>query len=149
MTSAFSWQKEMIKKTNYELCAYYTRFCAKCGICAKLLQQCLTVCEPMFCSFPRSSVHGISRQEYWSRVPFPSPGNFPNPASPALAGRFFTTAHLGSHLLKKQGDLHLNTANILSNTLCFTHKVKNTRVHRKQFNNPSSTTATTASKSSN
>ena len=24
-----------------------------------------------------SSVHGISRQEYWSRVPFPSPGDLP------------------------------------------------------------------------
>ena len=95
----------------------------------------------------------FSRQEYWSGLTFPTPGDLPNPGieptSPALAGRFFTTAHLGSHLLKKQGDLHLNTANILSNTLCFTHKVKNTRVHRKQFNNPSSTTATTASKSSN
>lgn len=26
---------EMIKMTNYELYAYYTRFCAKCVICAK------------------------------------------------------------------------------------------------------------------
>ena len=38
---------------------------------------------------------GFFRQEYWSRLPFPSPGHLPNPgiepASPALAGRFFTT----------------------------------------------------------
>ena len=38
---------------------------------------------------------GFSRQEYWSGLPFPSPGDFPKPgiepASPALAGRFFTT----------------------------------------------------------
>ena len=38
---------------------------------------------------------GFSRQEYWSRLPFPSPGTFPNPemeaVSPALAGGFFTT----------------------------------------------------------
>ena len=26
-----------------------------------------------------SSVHGISRQEYWSGFPFPSPGDLPNP----------------------------------------------------------------------
>ena len=39
-----------------------------------------------------------SRQKYWSELPFPSPGNLPDPgikstilASPALAGRFFTT----------------------------------------------------------
>ena len=36
---------------------------------------------------------GFSRQEYWSGLPFPSPGDLPNPGikpvSPALAGRFF------------------------------------------------------------
>ena len=38
---------------------------------------------------------GFPRQEYWSGLLFPSPGDLPNPriksASPALAGRFFTT----------------------------------------------------------
>ena len=40
----------------------------------------------------------FSWQEYWSGVPFPSPGNFPNPGikpisltSPALEGGFFAT----------------------------------------------------------
>ena len=47
----------------------------------------------------------FSRQEYWSRLPFPPPGNIPesgiepmSPASlssPALAGGFFTTKPLG------------------------------------------------------
>ena len=38
---------------------------------------------------------GFSRQEYWSVLPFSSPGDLPGPGiklvSPALAGRFFTT----------------------------------------------------------
>ena len=38
---------------------------------------------------------GFSKQEYWSGLPCPPPGNLPNPgietASPALAGGFFTT----------------------------------------------------------
>ena len=38
---------------------------------------------------------GFSRQEYWSGLPFPPPGDLPNseiePESPALAGGFFTT----------------------------------------------------------
>jgi len=41
----------------------------------------------------------FSRQEYWSGLPFPPPGNLPDPgikptslASPALAGRFFTSS---------------------------------------------------------
>ena len=49
----------------------------------------------------------FSRQEYWSGMPFPTPGDFPNPAidpgslvSPALAGGSFIThatwkAHYG------------------------------------------------------
>ena len=47
-----------------------------------------TVCDPMDCSLPGSFIHGISRQEYWSGLPFPSPGDLPNPGlepeSPAL-----------------------------------------------------------------
>ena len=38
---------------------------------------------------------GLSRQEHWSGLPFPSPGDLPKPGieprSPALAGRLFTT----------------------------------------------------------
>ena len=38
---------------------------------------------------------GFPRQEHWSELPFPSPGDLPNPginpAFPALAGEFFTT----------------------------------------------------------
>ena len=41
---------------------------------------------------------GFSRQEYWSVLPFPSPGDLTDPGikpafpeSPALTGRFFTT----------------------------------------------------------
>ena len=45
----------------------------------------------------------FSRQEYWSELTFPPPGGLPDPGtelgfpvSPALAGRFFATEHLGS-----------------------------------------------------
>ena len=38
---------------------------------------------------------GFSKQEYWSRLPFPSPEDIPNPGIeitfPVLAGGFFTT----------------------------------------------------------
>ena len=60
-----------------------------------LVKSCLTLCKPMDCSPPVSSVHGISQQEYWNGLPFPSPGDFPypgiEPVYPALAGEFFTT----------------------------------------------------------
>ena len=51
-------------------------------------QSCLTLCDPMNCSLPDSSLHGISPQEYWSGLPFPFPGDIPYPGielgSPAL-----------------------------------------------------------------
>ena len=45
------------------------------------------------CQAPLSM--GFPGQEYWSRLPLPSPGDLPDPGiepkSPALAGGFFTT----------------------------------------------------------
>ena len=41
-------------------------------------QSCLTLCDPMDCSPPGSSVRGILQQEYWSELPFPSPGHLPD-----------------------------------------------------------------------
>ena len=42
---------------------------------------------------------GFLRQEYWRGLPFPSPGNLPDPGielvSPALVGRFFTAEPSG------------------------------------------------------
>ena len=59
-----------------------------------------TLCDPMDCSLPGSSVHGDSpRQEYWSGWPCPPPEDLPDPGikpasptSPALAGRLHTTS---------------------------------------------------------
>ena len=52
-------------------------------------------CDPMDCSPPGPLSMGFPRQEYWSGLPFSSPGDLPNPGieplSPMLAGRFFTT----------------------------------------------------------
>jgi len=38
-----------------------------------------TLCHPMNHSPPGSSVHGILQAEYWSGLPFPSPGDLPHP----------------------------------------------------------------------
>ena len=49
----------------------------------------------MDCSPPGSSVHGILRQEYWSGLPFPSPGDLADPGieprSPALQADALTS----------------------------------------------------------
>ena len=54
----------------------------------KVTQLCPALWDTMDCSPPSSSVHRISRQEYWSGQWFPSPGDLPKPGieprSPAL-----------------------------------------------------------------
>ena len=74
------------------------------------LMYSLNVCSVMFdslqphglaCQVPLSM--GFSRQEYWNGLPFPSPGDLPDPGleleSPELAGRFFTIEPPGKPLI--------------------------------------------------
>ena len=58
-------------------------------------KSCPTVCNPMNCNCQAPLSMGFSRQEFWSGLPFPTPGDLPDPGieptSPMLAGAFFTT----------------------------------------------------------
>ena len=63
-------------------------------ISVKVTQLCPTLVTPwtVACQAPLSME--FPRQEYWSGLPFPSPGHLPSPGvepkSPALAKGFFT-----------------------------------------------------------
>ena len=74
------------------------------GVHAKLVQSYPTLCDPVDLSPPGSSVHGFSRQEYWSGKKKKNtgvgcrallqgicltPGSNPCLSSPVLAGRFW------------------------------------------------------------
>ena len=72
-------------------------------------QSCLTLCDPMDCSQPGSSVHGIfqARILEWVAISY-SPGDLPNPgvetvslASSPLAGGVFITLPLGKPHLSR------------------------------------------------
>ena len=64
--------------------------------------SCLTLATPWTVACQAPLLMGFPRQDYWSGLPFPSPGNLPKlgiePASPALASRLFTTELLGKPL---------------------------------------------------
>ena len=67
--------------------------------CAKSLQLCPTLCDPMTVAYQVSLSMGFSRQEYWSGLPCSPPGDLFNPGikpmslmSLAFAGGFFTTS---------------------------------------------------------
>ena len=64
--------------------------------------MCVCVCSTLSDSVTPCTVYyqaplsmEFSKQEYWSRLPFPSPGDLPEPGieptSPALSRGFFTT----------------------------------------------------------
>ena len=66
-------------------------------------------CDLMDCSHQAPLSMGFSRQEYWSGLPFPSPGDLADPgiktgppafqADSCIAGRFFTHLSMWYYLL--------------------------------------------------
>ena len=58
---------------HYE-CFEYTQW----YVCS-VTKLCPALSDPMACSLPGSSVHGIFREENWGGLPVPFPGNLPDP----------------------------------------------------------------------
>ena len=76
-----------------------TEFVISCWMCAKSRQSCPTLCNPMDCSPPGSSVHGIFQARILESVAISYSSGLPNPGietaflmSAALACGFFTTS---------------------------------------------------------
>ena len=46
---------------------------------SEVAQSCLTLCDPWTVAHQAPPSRGFSRQEYWSGLPFPSPGDLPDP----------------------------------------------------------------------
>ena len=68
-------------------------------LCAQSLTHVPLFATPQTVAHQAPLSMGLPRQEHWSGLPFPSPGNRPNPGIepmsllfPALTGRFFTTS---------------------------------------------------------
>ena len=63
-------------------------------MCACVLSNASLFATPWNVAHQTPLSMGFFRQEYWTEVPFPSPGDLPNPGteptSPALTGWFFT-----------------------------------------------------------
>ena len=105
-------------------CSYWSHhYCFECFwqslltklgiILAKSLQLCQTLCDPMDCSPPGSSVRGILCAKILKWVALSYSGDLPNPRiepscpmSPALAGRFFT-AGIGNLIITRPEGLKL------------------------------------------
>ena len=73
----------------------------KVKVKVKLLSRVRLFATPWTVAYQAPLSMGFSRQEYWSGVPFPSPGDLPNPGitlgSPALEADTLTSEPPGSH----------------------------------------------------
>ena len=108
---------------------------------AKSLQLCLTLWDPIDCSPPAPLSMGFSRQEYWSGLLCPSPGDLLNPGikpaflmSPALVGLFFTI----SATWEAQFNHHFSSVTQSCSTLCdpMNHSMPGLRVHHQLPESP-------------
>ena len=70
------------------------------AVVVSVVHSCPTLFDPMDCSPPGSSVHGILQEEYWSVLPFPPPEDLPDPKiAPCLLhwqADSLPLSHLGS-----------------------------------------------------
>ena len=79
---------------------------AVCNSCewVKVTQSCLTLCHPMDVACQASLSMEFSRPEYWRGLPFPSPGDLPNPGiearSPALQVDSLPSETSGKQIMK-------------------------------------------------
>ena len=69
------------------------------NVCCLVTQSCPTLTSPWTVPCQASLSVGFPRQEYWSELPFPPPGDLPDPgiclvslSFPELADGFFTTS---------------------------------------------------------
>ena len=80
---------------HYLYCMRPTQITSVICCCCWVSKSCLTLCNPMDCSLPGSSLHGISQARILKWVAVSSPRNLfdpgMEPASPVLSGRFFIT----------------------------------------------------------
>ena len=82
---------------NIQLFKYMVKFILELCVHDKLIQSCPTLCNPVDCSPPVSSMR-FSRQKSWRGLPSLPPGDLltqgsnPHLMSPALSARFFTTS---------------------------------------------------------
>ena len=109
-TKSVSKQSKVSRKVSAPKLVFIASHC----VCS-VTQLCPTLCYPMGCRPPGSSVHGVlqARILEWRAISFsrgsPKPAIEPaSLASPALAGRFFTTTAAWEALFHRITMVYLN-----------------------------------------
>ena len=106
-------------------------------MCAQSPQSCLTLCDPMICSLPGSSVHGISQSRILKRVVIsssressPLRDQTHNSCGSYLAGRFFTNEPPGKPSVNFCMWTNISKLTLVVPLLQYGN-IKSTQVHKK------------------
>ena len=117
-----NWKKMLALYTEVSLCLMHTSWFGKSSVIGtqsppfldalkkvkvKSLSHVRLFATPWTVAYQAPQSMEFSRQEYWSGLPFPSPGDLPNPGikprpgiepgSPALQADAYHLSHQGSH----------------------------------------------------
>ena len=106
---------------NTRVCCHFLFQCMKVKSESEVALSCLTLCDPMDCSLPGSSIHGIlqARIPEWVAIPFSSGSSQPRGQSlvSCIAGIFFTILpSVIKHILNflaEHGNIVLSESNFL------------------------------------
>ena len=93
--------------------------------CCLVTKLYLTLCDPMHCSLPGSSIHGIFQARIWSRLLSPSPGIFliQGPNQHLLLGRWILYHWAIREALFRNGSLQMAIINDIGFLLQFFFKI--------------------------
>ena len=72
------WARVTLFRSTLQTRNRYVSDSPTCAVCA-VAQLCLTLFNPMDYAHQAPLAMGFSRQGYWRGLPFPPPGNLPNP----------------------------------------------------------------------
>ena len=98
-------------------------FTSQATVLVLVAQSCPTLCDPMDCSHQAPLSMRFFRQGYWSGLPFPSAGDFPNsgiePRSPALQADSLLTELQGKPQPSHKGISHTGNSRNFSEEVLF------------------------------
>ena len=69
--------RTLLLRCSSDYCSLCVCVSVVCILLCMYARSCPTFCDPMGCSQPGSSVHGISQARIWSGLLFPSPKDLP------------------------------------------------------------------------
>ena len=127
-SSKITLQRQRTRAATFGRCSSNSELTAQLlSVCVLVTQSCLTLCDPMDCSQPGSSVRGIlqSRILEWIDIPFSRESSWSGiePRSPALQADSLHLSHQGSSQCQ---DMTLQINYVFAKAFCALQEILST-----------------------